>query len=136
MLFRSLCFACYEGCKVEIFLLKGDYYMNQKIVNMLIKPGTNENLEYFEKDLKKNERKTKQFLDIIDSGRVFGESPFITLLTIMGWHITTEHCNYNDLNSIRDLRNDFIHGVETPEITKDSITDKQNKYNKCMWILR
>jgi hypothetical protein len=54
----------------------------------------------------------------------------------MGWVPSTEDVNYKDLNAIRALRNSFIHGVESPEITSEDIGAKQHRYNRSMWILR
>jgi hypothetical protein len=88
------------------------------------------------KDLEKKWRRTEKFFDKIDSGDVFGKSPFTTLLPVMGWMPSTEKCDYNDLNKIRELRNTFIHGVESPDITSEDIASKQRRYNRSMWILR
>ena len=44
--------------------------------------------------------------------------------------------DYKDLNEIRVLRNQFIHGVESPEITSENILLKQRRYERSMWILR
>jgi hypothetical protein len=80
--------------------------------------------------------KTKQLLDYIESGEVFGRTPFVTVLPASGWISTTETCDYHDLNRIRELRNDFIHAVESPQITPDNIATKYRKYERSMWILR
>ena len=81
-------------------------------------------------------RGTKEFLDFINSGSVFGESPFVTVLPVMGWIPTTEICDYSELNKIRMLRNNFVHGIETPEITSEDFLVKYDHYQRSMWILR
>ncbi|MFJ9900363.1 hypothetical protein ACIQPR_44235 [Streptomyces sp. NPDC091280] len=80
--------------------------------------------------------KTKQFLDCIESGRVFGSSPFVTVLPVTGWVPGMETCTYADLNKIRELRNLFIHGVDDPEITPESILSQEKVYRRSMMILR
>ncbi len=87
-------------------------------------------------NLRDKEYRTKQYLDYIDSGAVFDHSPFITLLPVRGWVPATEQCTYADLNAIRDMRNAFIHGVDDPDITRDSVAAKQKLYERSMWILR
>lgn len=87
-------------------------------------------------DLEKKWRHTKQFFDKIHSGDVFGRSPFTALLPVMGWMPSTEDVGYDDLNAIRDLRNSFIHGVESPEITSEDIWAKQRRYDRSIMILR
>jgi hypothetical protein len=81
-------------------------------------------------------RHTKQFLDIIDSGAVFGKSPFSALLPVVGWVPSFEEVGYTQLNEIRELRNAFIHGIEGPEITPEPVGVKQQRYERSMWILR
>jgi len=87
-------------------------------------------------DLESNWRRTKAFFDIIHFGDVFGRSPFKSLLPVMGWVFSTEEVGYEDLNSIRNLRNSFIHGVENPDIISENILEKQRRYERSMWILR
>jgi hypothetical protein len=87
-------------------------------------------------DLRAKWRRTKQFFDKIHSGDVFGTSPFIAILPVMGWQPSTEEVGYDELDAIRELRNSFIHGVESPEIISEHISMKQNRYNRSMWILR
>jgi hypothetical protein len=79
---------------------------------------------------------TEKFLCYIDSGAVFGHSPFVTLRYIPGWVPKTEHCNYSDLNEIRSLRNEFIHGVQGPSILPESEVEKERRYGRSMDILR
>lgn len=92
--------------------------------------------EGISKELKKLWFNTKQFLDLIQSGNVFGRNPFVTVLPVMGWIPITETCGYAELDDIRKLRNDFIHGIESPEITSEHILTKQRRYVRSMWILR
>lgn len=80
--------------------------------------------------------RTKSFLDYIDSGEVFGRTPFSHLMPVVGWVPKTEEITYADLNKIRELRNKFIHGVESPEITSENIVVKQRQYERSMWVLR
>jgi hypothetical protein len=79
--------------------------------------------------------RTEKFFKIIDSGNVFGHSPFKTVL-LVGLVPTPEKCDYKDLDTIRRQRNDFVHGIVSPEITSDNIIIKQRKYERSMWILR
>ncbi len=88
------------------------------------------------RDLEKLSYKTKQFLDYINTDKVFDKSPFITVLPVPGWVPKFETCDYSELDKIRELRNSFIHGIETPEITPEHITIKQRNYERSMWILR
>ncbi len=88
------------------------------------------------KDLETKWRQTKQFFDKIESGDVFGRSPFTALLPAAGWMPSFDEYDYKDLNEIRVLRNQFIHGVESPEITSENILLKQRRYERSMWILR
>lgn len=82
------------------------------------------------------ERKTEQFLGMIESGAVFGRTPFVTILPVVGWEFKMERCTYADLNRIRERRNQFIHGVVSPDITGESIIEKQRSYERDMWTLR
>lgn len=88
------------------------------------------------KRLKAKWRQTKQFFDLIESGDVFGTTPFRTVLPVVGWVPSTVECDYDDLNGIRELRNEFIHGVESPAITSENLAAKQRRYERSMWILR
>lgn len=81
-------------------------------------------------------RYTEKFFDYIESGNVFGSTPFRTVLPVKGWVPTTETCRYSDLNRIRELRNSFIHGVSSPEIMPESTMEKQDLYDRSMRILR
>lgn len=87
-------------------------------------------------ELRRKWRNTKKFLGYINSGRVLGRSPFVTLLPVAGWIPTMERCDYADLDKIRDLRNDFVHGVVPPEITDGDEFAKEKIYTRSMWILR
>lgn len=87
-------------------------------------------------NLRDKEYRTKQYLDYIESGAVFGQTPFTTVLPARGWVPAMEQCTYADLNAIRDMRNAFIHGVEDPDITPDSVITKHQLYERSMWILR
>lgn len=64
----------------------------------------------------------------------------VAVLPVVSWapstEASTETCDYSDLNRIRELRNQFIHGIEDPEITSESIMAKQRRYERSMWILR
>jgi hypothetical protein len=88
------------------------------------------------KKLRSRWRKTKEFLDLIESGAVFGKSPFRSALPVLGWQPSIEEINYSHLDRIRDLRNKFIHGVESPEIISEGVPGKQRLYERSMWILR
>jgi hypothetical protein len=86
--------------------------------------------------LRKRWRKTKQFFDLIESGEVFGRTPFRTALPIPGWQPSIEDIGYNRLNEMRELRNEFTHGVESPDILSEGLMGKQRRYERGMWVLR
>jgi hypothetical protein len=87
-------------------------------------------------DLQSKKRKTREFLKYIDQGHVFGHTPFTCLLTIADWIPRTENCDFQDLDTIRDLRNKFIHGVENPSILPKTEMEKERIYERSMKILR
>jgi hypothetical protein len=87
-------------------------------------------------ELKKKERATAKFLEYIDSGAVFGKSPFITVIPIKGWIPKTETCDYTELDNIRKLRNQFIHVVKARNILNCSEIEKEQLYERSMWIMR
>src|SRR5215472_13028913 len=78
----------------------------------------------------------KQFLDYIESGRVFGHSPFVTILPVPGWMPKTEECTYSDLVKIRELRNDLVHGAVPQEVAEASKMTRERLYERSMWILQ
>jgi hypothetical protein len=80
--------------------------------------------------------KTKAFFDLIESGVVFGRTPFRTALPVPGWQPSIEDIGYNRLDEMRELRNDFIHGVESPDILSESLMAKHRRYERGMWVLR
>jgi len=86
--------------------------------------------------LRERWKRTKQFFDLIESGIVFGRTPFRTALPIPGWHLSIENIGYNQLDEMRELRNNFIHGVESPDILSEGSLSKQQRYERGMWILR
>jgi hypothetical protein len=75
-------------------------------------------------------------LDCIESGRVFGHSPFITVLPVPGWVPATEECSYTDLNRIRELRNELVHGIIAQEVADANEMARDRLYERSMWILR
>jgi hypothetical protein len=86
--------------------------------------------------LRRRWRQTQQFLDLLESGVVFGRTPFRTALPVLGWKPSIEDIDYSHLDSLRRLRNSFIHGVENPEILSESLIAKHQRYERSMWILR
>jgi hypothetical protein len=86
--------------------------------------------------LKARERQTFKFLHYLDSGHVFGHSPFTTDLPVTGWTPQFEHCDFTDLDAIREQRNKFIHAVENASILPGSEIEKERLYERSMWILR
>jgi hypothetical protein len=87
-------------------------------------------------ELKNKERATAKFLEYIDSGAVFGKSPFITVIPVISWTPKTETCDYNELDEIRKLRNKFIHVVNDRNILNISESEKERLYERSMWIMR
>jgi hypothetical protein len=81
-------------------------------------------------------RQTQKFLDLLESGIVFGRTPFRTVLPVLGWQPSIEDIGYSHLDNLRRLRNDFVHGVESPEILSESLIVKHQRYERSMWILR
>jgi hypothetical protein len=81
-------------------------------------------------------RASKQMLDLIHEGAVFGESPFVSILPKTGWVPGFEEIGYFDLDDIRKLRNQFIHGIQQPGINGESLMVKQARYTRSMLILR
>jgi hypothetical protein len=86
--------------------------------------------------LRSRERRTEQFLRYIDEGHVFGESPFRSVLPLAGWVPQFENVEYADLDRIRIIRNDFIHGIKDTSILPISSPEKERFYERSMWILR
>jgi hypothetical protein len=86
--------------------------------------------------LRKLERRTNEFFQYLDSGEVFGHSPFTTVLPKGGWIAQFEQCSYADLNAIREQRNKFIHAVEGTAILPNTEIEKERLYQRSMWILR
>ncbi len=87
-------------------------------------------------DIKKKEKSTAKFLSYIDSGHIFGHSPFTTILPVVSWQPKTESCTFSDLNDIRELRNRFTHAVTDRSILPASEMDKERLYERSMWIMR
>jgi len=85
------------------------------------------------KELKKRERHTEAFLRLIDSGEVFGQSPFKSILPVQGWTPRFEECDIHDLDKIRKLRNQLVHAAGSAPTTIDR-TDQH--YERSMWVLR
>jgi hypothetical protein len=92
--------------------------------------------ESVSKELRKRERSTGSFLSYIDKGHVFGRSPFTTVLPVAAWVPKTETCTFDDLNRIRELRNNFIHAVPDRAILPASEVEKERLYERSMWIMR
>jgi hypothetical protein len=88
------------------------------------------------KELKKLELRTYRLLKYIDEGHVFGHSPFRTILPKPGWNAELEHCDFKDLNAIREQRNKFIHAVENSNILPIEEHKKERLYERSMWVLR
>lgn len=86
--------------------------------------------------LRRRWRQTKQFFDLLESGAVFGRTPFRTALPVLGWQSGIEEIDYSHLEKLRELRNEFIHGVESPDILLESLGTKYQRYQRSMWILR
>jgi hypothetical protein len=87
-------------------------------------------------DLQARELRTRGFLKYIDEGRVFGHTPFTTVLPIAGWTPQFQSCNFQDLDLIREQRNRLIHAVENPSILPATELEKERLYERSMWILR
>ena len=87
-------------------------------------------------ELRRIKKQTENYLKYLDSGSVFGRSPFVTVLPVEGWVRTTETCNYADLDEIRRLRNDLVHRATSPIITGKGEYEKEKLYDRSMWILR
>ncbi len=119
------CF-CFQWSLFENFVKD----MMQKLIDADVLAAATKN------KLKENWLRTKRFFDVINSGQVFGYSPFHTVLPIIDEVGNLRVCDYSDLDKIRNLRNDFIHGIESPEILPISPMEKHKYYQRSMWILR
>jgi hypothetical protein len=87
-------------------------------------------------ELRTRQRRARGFLEYIDQGHVFGHSPFVAVRPVMGWLPITENCTFPDLDAIRELRNQFIHGVSGPDILPATEPEKERLYERSMWLLR
>lgn len=82
-------------------------------------------------ELRTAERQTRGFLKIVDSQKVFGHSPFASVLPT-----NLEKIDFDDLDAIRNQRNEFIHAVKDASILPNSEGEKERLYERSMWILR
>ena len=86
--------------------------------------------------LKSAKQSSEKFFAELESGKLFGHSPFRTALPGSGWNPVLENFDYADLTRIRKLRNQFIHAIQSPAILPSSEREKESLYEKDMWILR
>jgi hypothetical protein len=87
-------------------------------------------------ELKRREFRTAAFLQFVDSGQVFGHSPFSTIFPISAGTVQFEECGFADLESIREQRNKLIHAVGSSSILENTEPEKERLYERSMWILR
>jgi hypothetical protein len=87
-------------------------------------------------DLQARELRALAFLKYIDEGHVFGHTPFKTVLPIIGWTPQFQSCDFQDLDRIREQRNKLIHAVGNPSILPTTELEKEQLYERSMWILR
>ena len=87
-------------------------------------------------EIRNRKRQTARFLKYIDSGAVFGHSPFFAILPTAGWVPKTEECDFADLTEIREQRNRFVHAVKDPSILPNTEIEKERSYERSMWVLR
>lgn len=85
------------------------------------------------KELKRRERRTEEFFRYIESGKVFGDSPFTTILPLPGWLLQFENCDFSDLDKIRRIRNQLVHAANS---APGSVDRSDRHYERSMWILR
>ncbi len=88
------------------------------------------------REIRRRERSTASFLTYLDDGRVFGRSPFNSSLARVSWESQIETITLADLNSIREQRNAFIHGVQDRDILPASEVEKERLYERSMWVMR
>jgi hypothetical protein len=119
------CF-CFQWSLFENFIKS----MMQKLIDAQVISSD------IQKKLKGNWFRTKQFFDLINAGDVFGYSPFKSLLPLITRDSNAQEINYSDLDQIRELRNKFIHGIESPEILPSPSSAKRMYYERSMWVLR
>jgi hypothetical protein len=86
--------------------------------------------------LRKAERKIGRFLAILNSGEVFGHSPFRTILPVEGWAPTFESCEFKDLEGIRIQRNSLVHAASERELLQGEYDKIESFYEHDMWVLR
>ncbi|NEQ50779.1 MAG: hypothetical protein F6K11_11690 [Leptolyngbya sp. SIO3F4] len=114
----------------------------EDFTHKMIKKLTNANVlqPTVARKLRNARNNTKKFFGIIHSGDVFGQSPFVAMLPPQGYHSPGDQLmgqvGYDELNAIRELRNTFIHRIESPEITTEHIPAKHYRYERSMWTLR
>jgi hypothetical protein len=118
----STCF-CFQWTLFENFVKQQVLYLANR--NLLVPTVS--------KGLKKRERHTEAFLKYIDSGQVFGASPFKTVLPARGWVPGIENCDFKDLDEIRRQRNELIHAEEGTPMRLDA---NERNYERSMWLLR
>jgi hypothetical protein len=87
-------------------------------------------------ELRKREFNAAVLLKFVETGKVFGHTPFFAVLPIAGWTPKFEECGFIDLDAIRKQRNKFIHAVEGPSILPETEVEKERLYDRSMWILR
>jgi hypothetical protein len=83
--------------------------------------------------LKTLQRRTEQFLRYLDSGEVFGQSPFKSLLPSSIHLPEFITLGFDDLNKIRKLRNRFMHAAEN---ASEKFECNEQDYERSMWTLR
>jgi hypothetical protein len=86
--------------------------------------------------LRKAERKIGRFLAILNSGEVFGHTPFRTILPVEGWTPSFETCEFKDLDRIRIQRNSLVHAASELELLQGEYEKLESFYERDMWVLR
>jgi hypothetical protein len=87
-------------------------------------------------EVRAKELKTGKFLEYIESGGLFGHTPFRTALLVVGWTPKAESCDFSDLNAIRALRNKLVHTVKDQSIPETGDISLERLYERSMWLLR
>lgn len=78
---------------------------------------------------------TENLLKYLDSGALFGKTPFVNLFEQGLTSVNPEQVTYRDLDAIRVKRNKFVHGIESPEIIAATSEDKEAEYKRLHQIL-
>lgn len=106
--------------KAQVFSLCDGGILDQRMEKKLLAIGRNQ---------------TEALLKFLDSGEVFGKTPFVNLIEEGLSAKNPDKVTYRDLDAIRVQRNNFVHGIESPEIKAATFEEKEAEYERMHQIL-